>query len=143
MRFDVGRLCTVLVVLLTIVTLASLGVETALKMAIEDLRIQASPGRIEDAPPARSLVGRQLSAALASDIAPANAPSLDARALELDHRADRLLEGTAVIALVGMLLALLSGRPAIEFAQPRAESTLLANTSSNGSVRLLTTETDR
>jgi hypothetical protein len=134
MRFDVGRLCTILVLLLTLATLASLAVDTGLKMTVDDLHAQANLVRTDAAPPARPLLGQQLAAALASDIAPANLAGLDARALELDHRADRLLEATSVVALVGMLLALLTGRPAIDATHARDDRTPLANTSSNGTV---------
>ena len=47
---------------------------------------------------------------------------------------DRRRELAAVIALVGILVALLSGRPALAVAQARDDRMPLANTSSNGTV---------
>ena len=114
MRPDVERLGSVLVVLVTIVTLASLGVYGSLKAAVGDLHAQTSILRAEVPPPSRPPVGQAISAQLTSDIDPADVRALDARALELDHRADRLLELTAVAALLGMLAALVTGRPAVE-----------------------------
>ena len=134
MRFDLERLGTVLVVLVTIAVLASVGVYGSLKLTVDDLHAQAGIARAEVPPPSRSPLGERLSAAFANDLAPGTVSSLDERALELDHRADRLLELTAVVALAGMLLALVSGRPASEVAQARDASRPLASTSSNGTV---------
>jgi hypothetical protein len=134
MRLDVEKLGTVLVVLLTLVTLMSLGVYGSLKGAVGDLHAQTSILHADVPAPSRSPLGQTLAALLASDLTPGDAAALEARALELDHRADRLLEMTAVVALVGMLAALLTGRPAVERAQARDDSMPLANTSSNGSV---------
>lgn len=134
MRLDVKRLGTVLVALATIVVLASVGVYGALKLTVDDLHAQAAIARAEQPLPSRSAVAERLSAAFTSDVSPANLVALAARGQELDHRADRLLELTAVVALAGMLVALFTGRTAIEVAQARAASMPLANKSSNGTV---------
>jgi hypothetical protein len=134
MRLDVERLVTVLVVLLTIIVCASVSVSGALKLTVTDLHVQAAIARAEQPPPSRSPLGQRLSAAFASDLAPGDAAADEARALELDHRADRLLELTAVVALLGMLLALVTGRPANEVAHAREATRPLASTSSNGTV---------
>ena len=55
-------------------------------------------------------------------------------ALRPDHPADRLLELTTVVALAGMLVALFTGRPALEVATARDASRPLASTSSNGTI---------
>ena len=55
-------------------------------------------------------------------------------ALEVEHRADRLLELTAVVALAGMFLALVTSRPAIEIGQARDETTPPASARSNGRI---------
>jgi hypothetical protein len=133
MRLDVERLGTVLVVLATIAVLASVGVYGALRLAVDDLHAQAAIARAEQPQPTRSRLGQQLSAAFAGDLTPENLPGLDARGQQLDHRADRLLELTAVLALAGMLVALLTGRPAIEVANRRAARKPLASTS-NGTI---------
>jgi hypothetical protein len=54
--------------------------------------------------------------------------------LELDHRADRVLELSAVVALPGVPLALFTARPDVEIANRREASKPLASTSSNGTV---------
>src|SRR5438874_4626849 len=110
MRLDVDRLGTVLVVLVTIVVLAAVSVCGALRLAVDDLHAQAAIARADLPQPSRSPLGRRLSAAFASDLAPENLSGLDARGQELDHRADRLLELTAVVALAGMVIALFTGR---------------------------------
>jgi hypothetical protein len=110
----VERLGSALVVLVTILTLVSLGVYGSLKAAVGDLHAQASILRAELPPPSRPPFGQAMSALFTSDIAPADKGALDARTLELDHRADRLLELTAVVALLGLLAALITGRPAVE-----------------------------
>src|SRR5437879_3455368 len=132
MRLDVDRLGTVMVVLVTIVVLAAVCVCGALRLAVDDLHAQASIARPDGLLPTRSPLGQQLSAAFASDLTPENLSGLDARGQELDHRADRLLELTAVVALAGMFLALLTSRPAIEIGQARDETTPPASARSNG-----------
>jgi len=135
MRLDVERFGTVLVVLLTLATLVLLGADAALKLAGADLHAQVELARGGESPTgSRSPLGEQLAAALGSDVAPNDVESLDARAFVLDHRADRVLEAAAVVALVGMLAAFLTGRPAPDRAQVLDASTPLAGTRSNGSV---------
>jgi hypothetical protein len=134
MRVDLQRLGTVLLVLVTIVTLLSLSVYGSLKEAVTDVYTQAAILRGDDTRAPRTALGQWLSAPLASDIAPGDAFALNARADETDHRADRLLEVTAVVALVGVVLALMVGPGAAEVARARDHSTPLANTSSNGTV---------
>src|SRR5438477_7985217 len=132
MRRDVERLGTGLVALVTVVTLVSLGAYGSLKMAVTDLYTQAAVLNGDHTRPPRSTLGEKLSAPLASDIAPNDGSGLNARADQLEHRADRLIELTAVVALLGMLVALLIGRPAIEADSARDDATPLASTSSNG-----------
>ncbi len=128
----VEKLGTALVVILTLVVLGLLCAQSSLRFAVDDLHAQAAIARAEQPLPTRSPIGARLSAMLTSDLSPVNLAALDARALELDHRADRLLELTAVVALAGMLAALLTGRIASEVAH--AASPSLANTSSNGTL---------
>ena len=134
MRFGIEKLGSALVVLMTIVTLTLLGVDVAFKTAGADLHAQVNILQAVQPPPPRSPLGQQLSAALANDVAPDDVSRLDSRAFELDHRADRVLEAAAVVALVGMLVALLSGGPAIDAAHARDAKSPLASTSSNGTV---------
>src|SRR5438034_10796369 len=127
----VERLGTALVVILTLAVLALFSAQGSLRYAVDDLHAQAAIARAEQPVPTRLPIGARLSAALTSDLSPANLPALDARALELDHRADRLLELTAVVALAGMLAALITGQPVVEVAQRRAERTRLVKSGSN------------
>jgi hypothetical protein len=130
----VEKLGTALVVILTLVVLALFSTQGALRFAVDDLNARAAIARADEPRPPRSPIGERLAAALTSDLPPDSLSALDARALELDHRADRLLELTAVVALAGMLVALFTGRPALEVATARDASKPLASTSSNGTV---------
>src|SRR5437016_5932711 len=104
MRIGAEQLGTAIIVIVTIVVLALIGVSSALKLAVNDLHAQAAIARAEQSPPSRLPVGQRLSAMFANDLPAGNAAAQEARAVELDHRADRLLELTAVVALLGMLL---------------------------------------
>jgi len=134
MRLGAEKLGTALVVIMTIVVLALAGVSGALRLAVDDLHAQAAIARAEEPRPMRSPLGQQLSAAFAGDLSPENLAGLDARGQELDHRADRLLELSAVVALAGMLVALFTGRPASEVAQLRAERRRVVNSGGNGTL---------
>ena len=119
--------------LVTLAVLALLGVSTSLRLAVDDLHAQTAIARAEAPPPSRSPIGERLSAAFTSDLSPEDLSGLDARGQNLDHRADRLLELTAVVALAGMLVALFTGRPALEVATARDASKPLASTT-NGKI---------
>ena len=134
MRLGAEKLGTALVVIMTLVVLALVGVSGALRLAVDDLHTQAAIARAEEPQPTRSPLGQQLSAAFAGDLSPENLPGLDARGQELDHRADRLLELSAVVALAGMLVALFTARPASEVAQLRAERRRVVNSGGNGTL---------
>lgn len=134
MRPDVERLGTVLVVLVTLLTLLAVGVSGSLKMAGADLHTQVDHLRGGNSVRSVLPIGQRLSAVLARDVAPGNVSDLNARAFELDHRADRLLEMTAVVALIGMLVALVTTRPTFEVNHARDANRPLARTSSNGTV---------
>jgi len=130
----VEKLGSALVVLVTLVVLASFSVQGALRLAVDDLYAQAALARADEPRPIRSPIGQRLSAAFVSDLTPEDVAAFDVRTQALDHRADRLLELTAVVALAGMLVALFTGRPALEVATAREASKPLASTSSNGTV---------
>jgi hypothetical protein len=100
-----------LVVLATLITIALLGVAGSFKIASADLTAQVAVLRDPSNAAPRGLLDQQLTAALAPDLAPDDIPGRDARAQLLDHRSDRLLEATAVVALLGMLSGLVAARP--------------------------------
>jgi len=127
----VEKLGSALVVLVTLVVLALFSVQGALRLAVDDLHAQAALARADEPRPTRSPIGQWLSAAFVSDLTPENVAAFDARTQQLDHRADRLLELTAVVALAGMLAALFTGRPALEVATTREARRPLAE-SGNG-----------
>jgi hypothetical protein len=113
-RLDREGLGTGVVLLLTVVTLVVLGVVGAMKSAASDLHQQVAAMQEQPAP---------------------NYAALNARANDLDHRSDRLTEATAVVAVVGMLVVLLTNRSAATAVRARDETNRpLANTSSNGRV---------
>lgn len=123
-----------LVVALTILTFVAFGGSGVIKTASSDLHTQVDvpPGDAQQS--LRTPAGRALSSMLASDVPADDLRLLSDRASLLDQRSDRLLEGTAVIALVGMLVALATGRSAWRASRRRDETSPLASTSSNGSV---------
>jgi hypothetical protein len=134
LRLNLEKLGIALVFLVTLLTLLLLGVVGSFKTASSELHRQVQIARNEmDTDPA-SPIGQQLSALLAPDLRGGSIAAMEVRSIELDHRADRLLEATAVVALIGMLLPLLAARPASEVALDRADTTPLASTSNNGTV---------
>ena len=136
MRPDVNlkKVGTGLVVLVTALTLTLLGLIAVMRTAALDLHQQVDIARNQILPESRTLPGRWLSAPLSSGVAPDDLVALDARAAELDHRSDRLLEATAVVALAGMLAGLAIARPTIADERAREATSPLARTNSNGTV---------
>jgi hypothetical protein len=134
-RVDLERFGTWLMVLITVLTLAALGVFGVLKSVAEDLHLQNAISFHQADPGSHWPPGKWLSARLADDLALNDTVAVEARAGEFDHRSDRVVEATAVLALVGVLVGLLTTRPADAPARTRAETTTpLANTMSNGKV---------
>jgi hypothetical protein len=133
-RLDFERAGTLVVVLLTVVTLAGASVAGGIKLAASDLRQRIHIAEHVASPESHFLLGPPMSALLAADVAPDDYIATDNRANELDHRSDRLLEATAVVALVGMLAGLLLTPTASSVRRARAATMPLANTRSNGTV---------
>jgi len=133
-KLDLERVSTVLVVLVTVVTVGSIGVVNGLKLAAVEMQFQLSILRDESPSTIHTAVGQQLAGWLSGDVPPGDIKSLEDRAVLIDHRADRLLEATAVVALGGMLVVLVTLKPAGELARARSVSAPVARTSSNGTV---------
>jgi hypothetical protein len=134
-RIDLETVGTLLVVLITLGTVAALVGVGSLKAASADLLAQVEVARDPTRAEARWAIGERLSQAFAADLAADNLSERTARARLLAQRSDRLLEATAVVALLGMLVGLVTARPASQGTRPRdASSTSLASTSSNGTV---------
>jgi hypothetical protein len=132
--FDADRAGTALVVLLTVITVAGCGVVVTMKAAASDLHLQMDIASQQAGPATRSPMGRAATALLAGDLPPTDFSALEARAGNLDHHADRLLEATAVVALVGMLVGLLVTPPASARRRAREQTIPLAKTSRTGTV---------
>jgi hypothetical protein len=133
-RITLEAVGTFLVVLATLGTVAALVVVGSLKAASVDLFAQVEIAHDPTRAEARWAIGERLSQALAPDLAPDDLSGRTSRARLLAQRSDRLLEATAVVALLGMLVGLVTARPASQGTRPRDASTPLANTSSNGTV---------
>ena len=133
-RITLETVGTFLVVLLTLGTVALLVVVGSLKAASSDLLAQVEMKRDPTRAEVRWTVGERLSQALTPDLAPDDLSGRTSRARLLAQRGDRVLEDTAVVALLGMLVGLVTARPASQGTRPRDTSTPLASTSSNGTV---------
>jgi hypothetical protein len=134
LSFDADRAGTTLVVLLTVITVAACGVVVTMKAAASDLHLQMDIAGLQAGPATRSPMGRAATALLASDVPTGDFSALEVRASDLDHHADRLLEATAVVALVGMLVGLLVTPPASARRRAREQTIPLAKTSRTGTV---------
>jgi hypothetical protein len=135
LQVDVEKLGTRLMLLLAVVTLVSVCVVGGMKSAALDLYQQATIARHRASPASHVPPGSWVSAWLVAGVRSDDAAALDVRAALIDHRSDRLVEATAVVALAGILVALLTGRPAAALSRGRDEASIpLANTSSNGIV---------
>jgi hypothetical protein len=129
------RVGTTLVVILTAITVMMLSTAWVMKAASLDLNEQAAILEHEqDLLGRRTPLGAWSSAPFSSDLAPDDAVAIGARATDLDHKSDRLTEGVAAVALVGMLVALIAARPSGADDLAREATTPLASTSSNGTV---------
>jgi hypothetical protein len=134
-RIDLETFGTRLMVVLTVLTLAALMVFGAIKSVASDLHLQNAIVEEGADPTSRWPLGQWLTARVAGDLTPGDVVAVEARAGEFDHRSDRLLEATAVLALVGMLVGLVTARPASAVTRAREAAKIpLANTISNGKV---------
>src|SRR5712692_9362088 len=129
-RITLETVGTFLVVLLTLGTLGALVVVGSLKAASADLFGQVEIASDPTGAEARGSIGERLSEVLAADLPPDDLAAHTTRARLLAQRSDRLLEATAVVALLGMLVGLVTARPASQATRPRDTSTSLASTSS-------------
>ena len=130
----VDRVGTAVVVCLVILGLVIVCSVAVTRTAALDLH--ARVGIIQGQVPAdsRAAPGAWLSAPFSADLAADDAHALDVRATELDHKSDRLTEALAVVALLGILVALMTARPSGAEDLARETATPLASTTSNGTV---------
>lgn len=109
-RSNLEYLGNLAVVLATVITLALLGVAGAFKIGSAELIAQVSVLQDSSRAAPRGFIAQQVTVVLAADLAPDDASGRATRAQLLDHRSDRLLEVTAVVALLGMLSGLVVSR---------------------------------
>src|SRR5471032_29247 len=129
LRIDLETFGTRLMAVLALLTLVSLLVFGAMKSVAADLHLQNAIVEEGADPTSHWPLGQWLTARVAGDLTPGDVVAVEARAGEFDHRSDRLLEATAVLALVGMLVGLVTARPASAVTRGRETARIpLANT---------------
>jgi len=128
------RVGTTVVLFVTALTVVMLTAVWVMNAAVLDLQDQATLAKNQTPPVPRTALGAWSSAPFSSDLAPGDARALEARATEIDHKSDRLTEAVAVVALVGMLVALIAARPSGADDLARDATSPLASTKSNGTV---------
>ena len=126
------RVGTWVVVVITAVTLATVGVSELFSLAADDLYAVAAQARNGYSDYPRTAYGSWLSARLAPDVSGADAATVQDRANQLASRGDRLREATGVQGLIGLLVAILTARPAVIRDSRRDAIQPAANTASNG-----------
>ena len=130
----VDRFGTAAVISLTVFTAFMLAAAWVMNEAAVDLHAQVDIARGQISPGQRAPLGQWLSSPFSSDLVPDDTIAMDTRATDLDHKSDRLAEAVAVVALVGMLVAVVAMRPSGADDLARDATTPLASTSSNGTV---------
>jgi hypothetical protein len=125
------RVGTALVGCITVVTLLVVGTSVALRLAASDLYARVDDGH-GVAAAARTQPGVWLSSHLSSDVASSDLVALRARADQLDARGDRVREMAGVVAVVGLLVAVLTGQAGATGGRAREPSIAAANTANNG-----------
>jgi hypothetical protein len=113
MRLGSGihRVGTVALVAITVGTLAVVAMSAVLRSAADDLYAAVEQARGVTSEHTRTAYGMWLSAHLEGNLPQADLDALHARADDLAHRSDRLREAAAVPALIGLLVALITGAP--------------------------------
>jgi hypothetical protein len=122
-----GSLFLVLITLATVLVVVSSGL---MKAAADDLYASIDLARGTPLQSPRSQPGIWLSARLSDDLGQNDLKARNVRADQLRYRSERVREAASVGALLGLLLAVLTGRPGI--VTGRAPSSPIANTASNG-----------
>lgn len=129
---SLDRLGTFALILITVATLGTVGVAGVLRSTADDLFAQVAQAQGAPGEHGRSGYGAWLSAHLAPGLRADDLVGTQARAEEFANRSDRLREFTGVQGLIGLLVAILTGRPAIAGDSRREASHPAANTASSG-----------
>lgn len=132
LRASLERTGTSLLLTITVATLATVGVSSVFRSAADDLfaTIAGIEGVTDEH--AHTAYGAWLSARLAPEVARGDLAALQARANQLASQSDRLREATGIQGLIGLLVAILTGRPAVTRDSRREASQPAAKTASNG-----------
>jgi hypothetical protein len=133
-RFDLGRTRVVALVLLMLITLLMVAVAVSLQLASGELMASYDEAHGETPQQVRTPYGGWLAAQLTRDLAPGDLVASRTRADVLALRSDRTRELSAVPAVIGLLVALLTDAPSTGPLEPRPTSQAVANTTRNGSV---------
>jgi hypothetical protein len=128
------RLGRVLVVLTVVAMVVLLLIAAAIKLSAADLHSQAATMRGDGTAEARTPIGNLLSRPMSPTLDLTDEPAVERRAFQLDEVGDRVIELTAVVALLGMLFGLLTTREVDDTSLERETNTPLAATNSNGTV---------
>ncbi len=131
----IERAGTVLLLLTTFGVLVVVGVSSTLSLAADDVYASIDEARGVAPQVARTEAGRWLSTRLAADVPSNDLRARRRRADQLAYRSERVREVASVAALAGLLVALLTGRPAPDHVRGAfATSSPAANTTSSGTV---------
>ena len=107
---------------------------SALSLAADDVYVSIDEARGKVPQHARSQPGLSLSPILTADIAPDDIAARNVRADQLAYRSERVREAAAVVALGGLLVALLTARPGTNAVRARDVNSPIANTNNNATV---------
>jgi len=128
----VDRVGTVGVVFIAVLVLLVIGLSGAFKVGSDDMYLAIDEAHGTHLSTPRTALGMWLSTRLTTDLVPTNLAALRTRADQLHYRSERIQEVATVVALGGLLVAVVSGRPATETTRGREASSPTANTASNG-----------
>ena len=121
---------------LLLIVVAAIAVGVALSFAMnsaaDDLRQQVRSASGQPLEHPRRPPATWLSGAMSADLAASDSTAMFARAEALDHRADRIREMAGAASLLGLVILLLTARPEPAAGAPRADSSPVASTRSNG-----------
>jgi hypothetical protein len=131
-HFTVERFGSLLLIAIALAVLGVVCVSAAFRVAADDLYASIDEARGQRLERPRGQPGMWLSTQLSADLDPANLARRNDRADELSYRSDRLREAAGVGALVGLLVAVLTGRPGAAMDRARDAPSAAANTTSNG-----------
>src|SRR5690349_20560893 len=110
-KVSLARAGAFVLVVLVVLTLALAAASGVAKFAAEDMFTTIDERAKPTEPHTHTPYGRWLATQLTQDIDVTSPVAFRARADELNYRSDRLSEAGAVPALIGMLIALLTGAP--------------------------------